>query len=185
MGQMYHALQQMGVDTEDDPYKASFAPACQAGAPQPRPRRLSRGLTIPLPSSIVRGGSIPASLLPRSQWADGPNDPAGRVGRASERPLLCMSVLADTAVVGSSDHGLSEFDLRPSAGGLRRKRELYTKAYGHSEWVTDVAHTADGRVISAGMDSKLCLWNASGGARCKDLLGHTGSVSRVVVTLPA
>jgi WD40 repeat protein len=61
-----------------------------------------------------------------------------------------------------------------------RRRELYTRSHGHSEWVTCVDHTVDGRVISGGMDSKLCLW-ASGGsvASCRDLLSHRASVSAV------
>ena len=35
----------------------------------------------------------------------------------------------------------------------------YTKQYGHTEWVTTVAHLDDGKVISGGMDSKViqCL----------------------------
>ena len=67
-------------------------------------------------------------------------------------------------------------------GGLTKKRTLYTKAYGHTEWVTDVSHCPDGRVLSAGMDSKVCLWNASGQPKCMDLLGHTGSVAKVLAS---
>ena len=95
-----------------------------------------------------------------------------------------MSVLGDGAVVGSADHGLIEVDLRGSGraadrtAALRTKRTLYTKQYGHAEWVTDVAHLPDGRVLSAGMDSKCCLWSAAGAPRCIDLVGHTGSVAR-------
>jgi len=57
-------------------------------------------------------------------------------------------------------------------------RNLHTKRYGHSEWVTTASHCLDGRVISGGMDSKLCLWNPTGVA-CVDLNGHLGSISRV------
>jgi hypothetical protein len=39
-------------------------------------------------------------------------------------------------------------------------RELFSKNYGHSEWVTTCAHLTDGRLLSGGMDSKLCLWDA-------------------------
>ena len=94
-----------------------------------------------------------------------------------------MSVHGDLAVVGSADHGLIEASLGPSSGGtLTKKRTLYTKAYGHHEWVTDVSHCPDGRVLSAGMDSKLCLWNANGPPKCIDLLGHRGSVSKVLAS---
>ena len=56
-------------------------------------------------------------------------------------------------------------------------RTLYTKRFGHTEWVTSVSHCPDGRVLSAGLDSKLCLWNATGVA-CVELKGHVGSISR-------
>jgi len=74
----------------------------------------------------------------------------------------------------SEDHGLKEVNVRTG----QVQRTLYTKRYGHTEWVTTVSHCPDGRVISGGMDSKLCLWNASG-AVCVDLTGHLGSISRV------
>eukprot|EP00658_Telonema_sp_P-2_P033631 TRINITY_DN24643_c0_g1_i1.p1 TRINITY_DN24643_c0_g1~~TRINITY_DN24643_c0_g1_i1.p1 ORF type:complete len:305 (+),score=38.84 TRINITY_DN24643_c0_g1_i1:146-1060(+) len=61
---------------------------------------------------------------------------------------------------------------------MREKRKLYGKTCGHSEWVTTVAFLKDGRILSGGMDSKLCLWHATA-LRCTDLLGHTGSISQV------
>jgi len=98
----------------------------------------------------------------------------GRIVDVSDRNVMCMSVLGEKAVLGSADHGLKELNLR--AGQVTRT--LYTKRCGHTEWVTTVSHCPDGRVISGGMDSKLCLWNTSG-AVCVDLTGHMGSVSRV------
>lgn len=76
--------------------------------------------------------------------------------------------------MGSADHGLKEVDVR--AGQVMRN--LYTKRFGHTEWVTSVSHCPDGRIISGGMDSKLCLWSATG-VSCVDLVGHLGSISRV------
>jgi len=99
---------------------------------------------------------------------------SGRVVDVSDRNVMCMSVLGEKAVLGSADHGLKEMNIR--AGQVLRT--LYTKRCGHTEWVTTVSHCPDGRVISGGMDSKLCVWNASG-AVCVDLTGHMGSVSRV------
>ena len=146
MVEMYRGLEDMGVDTSDDRYRHSFvheAPSRQQ-----------------MPSGMEQGaGGIRSALLPASGWSRGPDDPAGRMARPSERPLLCMSVFGDLAVVGSADHGLWEMDLR---GSLRVRRSLYTKTCGHTEWVTCVAHLPDGRVLSGGMDSKLCLWSAAG-----------------------
>ena len=94
----------------------------------------------------------------------------------SDRPSLCMDVRDGFAVVGSSDHALYEVDLKKK----RVCRKLYSKQYGHGEWVSAVAYLGDGRVISAGLDSKLCLWSAQG-VRCADMRGHVGSISAVAV----
>lgn len=54
--------------------------------------------------------------------------------RVSERPLMCSAAMADGSgdvVVGSSDHALYVVD--PVAGC--RKRTLYSKSTGHTEWV--------------------------------------------------
>ncbi len=59
---------------------------------------------------------------------------------------------------------------------------MYSKKCGHTDWVTAVAHLKDNRVISAGMDGKLCLWNANDRSRCVDLVGgHTKSISKVII----
>lgn len=58
---------------------------------------------------------------------------------------------------------------------------MYNKRYGHAEWVSDVKFLPDGRLVSAGVDNKLCLWAAKG-ATCVDLVGHTASVSVVDVS---
>lgn len=99
---------------------------------------------------------------------------SGRLIDVSDRNIMCMSVFGEKAVMGSADHGLKEVNVR--AGQVLRN--LYTKRYGHTEWVTTVSHCPDGRVVSGGMDSKVCLWNATG-VVCADLVGHLGSVSRV------
>lgn len=97
---------------------------------------------------------------------------------ASDRPLYCLSVNEHNGsfVVGGASHSLYVYSL--DSATLRR--ELYSKTSGHTEWVTCCASLADGRVLSGSMDSKLCLW-ASSGSRAVDLLGHTGSVSKLAV----
>ena len=107
-------------------------------------------------------------------WRRGPKTEEGRIFDASDRNLLCMDVRGESAVVGSADHGLKVFDIKT----MRERRNLYGKKCGHTEWVTSVVYLPDGRILSGGMDSKLCLWHASA-VKCDDLLGHTGSISQV------
>ncbi|KAH9091469.1 hypothetical protein Ae201684P_011014 [Aphanomyces euteiches] len=116
----------------------------------------------------------------RTPWLQGPNDPSGRAEAVSAQPLTCMSLSLDESevVVGSCDHALYAIPLRKTKGKGGSVRTLYTKTSGHGEWVTSVAHLADDRVVSGGMDSKLCLWE---GNRCEDLTGHAGSISLVRV----
>ncbi|KAE9359063.1 hypothetical protein PF008_g2414 [Phytophthora fragariae] len=119
-------------------------------------------------------------------WLQGPSAPEGELHAVSAQPLMSMSLSADEseAVVGSSDHALYVVPLGGSVSSRAsrsssRLRTLYTKRYGHTEWVTCVTHLPDRRVVSGGMDSKLCLWDATG-VKCEDLLGHSGSVSCVL-----
>eukprot|EP00644_Phytophthora_capsici_P000510 jgi/Phyca11/540405/estExt2_Genewise1Plus.C_PHYCAscaffold_40937 len=119
-------------------------------------------------------------------WIQGPRSPEGELYNVSAQPLMCMSMSVDESevVVGSSDHALYVLPLdngssRGPRGATSRPRTLYTKKFGHTEWVTCVTHLSDRRVVSGGMDSKLCLWDASG-VKCEDLLGHSGSVSCVL-----
>lgn len=116
-------------------------------------------------------------------WTQGPKSPDGYVHLVSSQPLMCMSLSPDggEVVVGSSDHALYVVPLRAKAarGAAAKPRALYSKKYGHSEWVTAATFLPDKRVVSGGMDSKLCLWDASG-VKCEDLLGHGGSVSLVL-----
>ena len=180
--------QDMGVDTADDPYKHAFDPASTTLGAYPGMPAAQRGSEDPLPSGCMSGSRIAAdatiAMLPAGGWANGPlGGGRGRLAPVSDRPLLCMSVHGDLAVVGSADHGLIEVSCAPSVdGGLTKKRTLYTKQYGHTEWVASVSHCPDGRVISAGLDSKVCLWNANGQPKCVDLTGHTGSVSKVLAS---
>jgi WD40 repeat protein len=92
----------------------------------------------------------------------------------SERNLLCMSIRGDEIVVGGADHGLHV--IKSTCGVLKPTRTLYSKKFGHAEWVTAVVHTQDARVVSGGMDSKICVWR---GVQCKDLVGHVGSISAI------
>eukprot|EP00742_Colponemidia_sp_Colp-10_P019425 GILJ01022529.1.p1 GENE.GILJ01022529.1~~GILJ01022529.1.p1 ORF type:complete len:450 (+),score=46.18 GILJ01022529.1:115-1350(+) len=131
------------------------------------------------PTSADSAMAKPQTVLARMNpsWQRGPKNEEGRAFDASDRNLLCMDVRGNMAVVGSADHGLKVFDIMT----MRERRNLYGKKCGHTEWVTSVAFLPDGRIMSGGMDSKLCLWHASA-LKCDDLLGHTGSISQVEVS---
>jgi WD40 repeat protein len=103
------------------------------------------------------------------------------------------------AACGSSDHAVYCVDVgsskgarapsssstgAPPAPALRPSRTLYGSRTGHTEWVTSVAYVGDGsgRVVSAGMDGKVCVWGARAtgkSAAASELVGHFGSVSAV------
>jgi len=231
-------LEEMGVDTRDDPFLNAYAPSSGAGLNSRPSSRASTqapssigGPTLRASStsaskrSLVMAGAVNAGrramtpstdagsergllslcgamVVTRSassgtgkNWKEGPanaivpvrewtsikhgqevknSHSSGRVIDVSDRNIICMSVLGEKAVMGSADHGLKEVNLR--AGQVLRN--LYAKRHGHTEWVTTVSHCRDGRILSGGMDSKLCLWNTAG-VECKELNGHLGSVSRV------
>jgi WD40 repeat protein len=88
--------------------------------------------------------------------------------------VLCMDSNSISIVQGSIDHGLRVYAI--SNG--KQTRSLYTKQYGHTEWVTSCALLNDGRVVSTGMDNNICVWDAKG-AKCKYIKEHTGSISKV------
>lgn len=135
---------------------------------------------VPPSRPLPAGLTAPRRAAPLgSMWDTGPADPAGDVLDASGRPLTCMDLSADGSrlVVGGTDHGLVDVDTT----AMRARRKLYTKTQGHTEWVSCCRLLADGRIVSGGLDSKICLWTPSGPARCAELLGHTASVAAVEV----
>jgi WD40 repeat protein len=133
---------------------------------------------IPQASPSISISSFPTPLAPTeassSPWIHKPSKSV--MVTASPRPLSCLSVFGAEAVVGSCDHALYVFDIYSG----KRLRQLHSKKHGHSEWVTSVAHSRKGHVLSGAMDSKLCLWGPKS-ASCVDLTGHSGSISKVAV----
>ena len=158
MERMFRAYESMGIDVRRSESNDSTATS-----------RIAEKL---------RGANFSVSESHASKlWRRGPKDPRGVLFKASDRPIMCLSVSDknDEAVVGSSDHALYTFD--PRTG--RRKKKLYTKRHGHREWVTCCTYTSTGEILSAGMDSKICVWDRKA-LRCDELLGHTGSVSTLL-----
>jgi WD40 repeat protein len=90
-------------------------------------------------------------------------------------PALCMDVQGDIVVTGSTDHGLRVYSLQTG----KQHKELFSKTCGHTEWVTCCTFLPDNRIVSGGMDSNICVWQASG-VKCKFITEHTGSISKLV-----
>ena len=116
-----------------------------------------------------------------------PLDQAWYTGPTSDLPLTAQhdrTVLAlsfnpgnaDQVVTASADHGLRLYNLRTG----KQIRQLFSKRYGHTDWVTTCAVLQDGRVLSGSMDKQLCLWDRAA-VRCSNLVGHNGSISKVAV----
>ncbi|ETI57385.1 hypothetical protein F443_00303 [Phytophthora nicotianae P1569] len=178
-------------------FDTAFEELAAAEAARTGAKRHAIGEASLKPSSNGKMTHISAKKTPSATleqltgaWIQGPCSPEGEVHAVSAQPLTCMSMIADESevVVGSSDHALyvipisnsSSSSGRSSRGAsTSRPRTLYTKKFGHTEWVTCVTHLPDRRIVSGGMDSKLCLWDATG-VKCEDLLGHSGSVSCVL-----
>jgi len=104
---------------------------------------------------------------------------AGRICNVSDVPLMCSSInwSAGEVVVGSADHALYVVDVQTG----KKRRTLYTKTAGHAEWVTTCQYLPDGRIISGGMDSLLCLWEANSN-RCQQLTAHAAPISVVDIS---
>lgn len=197
-GVVTHAASQ--AHRENDKYMEEFDAAYEELA-------AANGQSIRPPSSAhsasARGGGSTRGLPSKSleehhaqyastvgdldgAWLQGPSDPEGVLYSVSAQPLMCMSMRPDQKeiVVGSSDHALYVLPVGASSAGrgsmrsLAKPRALYTKKFGHTEWVTCVTYLHDNRIVSGGMDSKLCLWDATG-VKCEDLMGHSGSLSAV------
>jgi len=111
----------------------------------------------------------------RDYWSVGPSN--DNLVPAHGRPINVMIKKDDdTIITGSQDHGAKV--IRVSKAKV--ERELYTKNYGHKEWVTSLAYSEPSdKIITGGMDSKLCVWDTKGSVKCVDLNGHTGSISQV------
>ncbi|KAH7416069.1 hypothetical protein KP509_14G073800 [Ceratopteris richardii] len=146
--------------------KTKLPPRNNCGRPQLHPPVCEASIS----SSIIQPGPE------YKRWARGPANSAGCVVNLSDRPSLCMSLMGGQAAIGSSDHAVYTVDV-PSG---KFRKALYGGRKGHTEWVTCITHLPDGRILSGGMDSKLCLWDRAGSS-CIDLLAHTASISNVKV----
>ena len=90
--------------------------------------------------------------------------------------LICCAVDGPEVVVGSTDHALYSINTTLSPGHRDAVRVMYPKRQGHTDWVTSVSFLSDGRVLSGGMDGRLCLWS-SDRRSCQELVAHAGSLA--------
>ncbi|WIA20909.1 hypothetical protein OEZ85_005253 [Tetradesmus obliquus] len=116
-------------------------------------------------------------------WRVGPVDAAGVLVQLSDRPLLCSAANwgSNEVIIGSSDHASYVVD----AAAGKKRRTLYSKTTGHTEWVTSVCCLPGGRVLSGGMDGRLWLWPAGGSAGTEVSAAHSAPVSKVACLTPA
>jgi WD40 repeat protein len=108
-------------------------------------------------------------------WYNGPADDLPLTPQ-HDRTILSVDIKGDKAVTSSADHGLRVYSLKTG----KCLRNLYNKKYGHTDWVTSCKFLEDQRILSAGMDNKLCLWD-SRVLKCSDLQGHNSTISKIDV----
>lgn len=86
-----------------------------------------------------------------------PVDPSGRRFDLSDRLLMCSSSnMRNELVVGGTDHALYAIDVL-STDSRKKPTTMYSKKFGHTDWVTCCSHLADGRVVSG------CMWKKRNG----------------------
>ena len=90
-------------------------------------------------------------------------------------PILYMDIRNDIIVTCSTDHGARVYNLNSG----KQIKELYNKKFGHVEWVSCAKILNNKRILTGGMDSKICYWD-SGQVRCIDLTEHQGSISKIM-----
>lgn len=131
-----------------------------------------------------------------------PHDPEGVLLDLSDLPLLCSSQMGEEIVFGSADHALYSISITLSKSTLNSKTNsscsdrlvcdkdaspliiaMYSKSAGHTDWVTAVCHLTDGRVLSGGMDNRMCLWKKDRKS-CEFLQGHDSSISKAISIHP-
>ncbi len=126
-------------------------------------------------SSIPKSNNNPD--LCGTPFLSSPIDPSGTLHDLSDRLLICSSTDNRTeVVVGGSDHALYSIDVtRPGV----RPTQMYGKRSGHTDWVSSVAHLQNGKVLSGGMDGKLCLWHERNRSSCVELQRSSNSTQPV------
>lgn len=128
---------------------------------------LSQPLSTHQPPT-VRGTSSRAGTALKKK----PADDEGSIVKLSDRHSLCISPRGSEVAVGSSDKSI--YIVNVDAGKF--VRTLASKQWGHTDCVTCVEFMDDGRILSGGMDNKLCLWEKNA-VKCSNLIDHNAAIS--------
>lgn len=91
-------------------------------------------------------------------------------------PILCLDASNDIVITGSTDHGIRVYNIQTG----KQIKELFSKNFGHTEWVTCVKILKNKKIISGGMDSNICVWESTG-ISCKYITENTGSISKILL----
>lgn len=112
-----------------------------------------------------------------------PEKTEGHLIDISNQQIVCSSSdNCDEIIFGSTDHALYSCNINEILMYNKKPVKMYSKAYGHSEWITAVSHlpSFDGRVLSGGMDGKLCLWDSKNRQKCVNLpRGSSKSITKI------
>ena len=115
-----------------------------------------------------------------SIYTQAPIAPQGSMFDVSDLMILCTASKPGEVVVGTADHALYSLKINERDTTQSIVTKMYPKRSGHTEWVTGVGFLADNRVVSCGMDSRLCVWSTDR-RTCTDIVhAHAGSISTIV-----
>uniref|UniRef100_A0A383VWN0 Uncharacterized protein n=1 Tax=Tetradesmus obliquus TaxID=3088 RepID=A0A383VWN0_TETOB len=167
-------------DADNEAYMQHFEADFSSLSTAP-PGHLSAAATAPsaAPAAARHAGTRKHDM----QDTAAANSRAGVLVQLSDRPLLCSAANwgSNEVIIGSSDHASYVVD----AAAGKKRRTLYSKTTGHTEWVTSVCCLPGGRVLSGGMDGRLWLWPAGGSAGTEVSAAHSAPVSKVACLTPA
>jgi WD40 repeat protein len=131
----------------------------------------------------TRAKMTPALLAPSKQpstrdigcspYHNDPSNPSGRCIDISDRPIMCSTTFGDEVFFGVSDHLIHCVNVADT-------RARPTKLTGHTDWLTSLAVTRDGCVVSGGMDGNLFLWSRDKKRKYSLVGGHSKSISKIV-----